>query len=1300
MKPHNSALKRGALVAIILTVTLVIFTFFSLTVLVTAENSKQTKNAQAEESASKQQNSQLDSHQKDHQQQQQVVAQTSSERASSAAQPLAEKKQGDAASSASGSLSSTQDLFGGDEYVQIKPEEITVNENGKEEYTSGGQQASSQDGVDLAQQQQKQQVAEHKSSADDELNAHLAFDSISQQESAYRPSYAQPMHAQRARPKPYPMSRPAGPAQQYKQAPLRPIAPQSPPSSYQTGARPQTRLPPSYITLKGKLTGINSIISQYPHPAPGYPHQGPRHLPRGAAAGYAAFRDFVKAHASKYRSPMASASPLGTLHPPSTLAVPQAYNNNNNNNQQAQPIPNTSYDQSYPSGAYKQAALDASAQPVAAGPVTPYQEINKAGYKAPSGQSKTKVTIAQAYIPHPIKSQQTEASSAYNSQQSSSQYVNPILAKLYGGHAPQGAGKTEYNKDYGMVIHYPQATVYTEPMTVDQLHKLTGAGISQVLEQLRYNLANGYRDESNTIRATSKHNLGHGISIHAKEYYAPGKSGQYVPTTAAVISTSQTANKYNSGEQEQTNSYEQASNSESAAGAYGSMLGQKAVELGSGYERVKQAVANSQEKYNGNNKYGGNQAPNSDIYQPQQAQTAPQHLEPSTYGEQPSPKLIGNGEPLSAITNLLGSELESLYKANAALTKHIEPEIQQAITKAMKGYGKSQALRYTELGQGSPSTPYSGASAPANNQNRPRYPMPPQPQPQPQPHPNRYSRFRTGGPRMPRRGPNGGNRYPPQRGLGGPRYRGPNVHRPPQYGPQRPTHSQRPGPYRQPQSQQQSQAYHAAEQALNQQMMQFLQDFQISDEQYGGKNLPNTVNQGYPYKIMQKYNQNQNQKYGNQQQTNSQYNHQEGLEIPQGPNDQIGEIADLIESLRGALDLSKPDGGDPYSNQKQQQQQQGKSEEVRYLASALGQTPSYALQVPVSNSESGSSYDAPKKGSGVEQAAYQQPQQGAYQQPQQGAYQQAQQAYAPAQPVEAQGNYQANQQVQQPQQYEQAPMANYQQAGSSETYGQRAQASTYGGQQQSGQQQAVSAYGPAQQYGQQQQASGDYQQQQAAGPQQGPEYSGPIALAAPQVGGGAISSYGGGPNSSGSSGAGSYAQQTPVEPSLSQYAAAAPATVSEHTSVINHLVPVQSSPQPNQQASYESTAAQTVPQQQQQQPQPAHQIAIAAPTESQYQQAQSLSSFVDGLSSEYQELLRQPALLDNSSVSHLAIPEVSSYSSNNTASAPASQNYDNQQSASNKVSSSQQLVQTYQQQAKGQHQSTSGNTRQYSTARK
>lgn len=906
MKPHNSALRRGASIRVILTVTLVTFSLFSLTV--TADTNKQTKKVETEEShqlksASKQQ---LDSHQKDHynnaqqhQQQQSAAAQISSEQASPAsqAQPVAEKKQGDAASSASVSSSSSssssssaaQDLFGGEEYVQIKPEEITVNENGKEEYTSSGQQSGSQTVDLLGNIQQQQQTAEHKSSADDELNAHLASDSINQQESAYQPSYAAPMLAPRARPsgpKAYNnVPRPAG--TQYKQAPMNPLAgghhhqPLAAPA-YQAGPRPQPRLPPSYITLKGKLTGINSIISQYPHPAPGYPHQGPRHLPRGAAAGYAAFRDFVKAHANKYKSPLASVAPQQPIMPTQisySNPASSQYENNNNKDQ-----------------GYKQ-SVEAAPQA--------YQEPNQAtSYKAQSNgaPAKTKVTIAQAYIPHPIKPASQDM--AYNTQSSSaSQYVNPILAKLYGGHAPQGSGKTEYNKDYGMVIHYPQATVYTEPMTVDQLHKLTGAGISQVLEQLQYNLANGHRDESNTIRANNKHHIGHGITIHAKEYYAPSKNGQYVPTTAAVISTNA---KYNS-EPEQT-SYEQASSgpdSTAAVSSYASsMLGQKAVELGSGYERVKQAVANSQEKYS--NKYGSNQGSTNDYYQPQQAQPAPQHAEPpsaASYGELPkmpvAPKLIGNGEPLSAITNLLGSELESLYKANAALTKHIEPEIHQAISKATSGYGKSQALKYSELGQAAPFTPYNNNPfIPTNNQQRPRYPSMPQSHP---PHPARFPRYGSGGQRGPRKGPHGGNRYPPHRGMGGPRFRGPNGYRPPQYGPSRPQHLPHPHPnprphphqqHHQNQYKQQSQAQYAAEQALNQQMMQFLQDFQASDEQYG-KNLPNTVNQGYPHKIMQKYQ--QNQKYGNQQQGGSSYHQQEGLEIPQGPNDQIGEIADLIE---------------------------------------------------------------------------------------------------------------------------------------------------------------------------------------------------------------------------------------------------------------------------------------------------------------------------------------------------------------------------------------------------------------------
>lgn len=411
--------------------------------------------------------------------------------------------------------------------------------------------------------------------------------------------------------------------------------------------------------------------------------------------------------------------------------------------------------------------------------------------------------------------------------------------------------------------------------------------------------------------------------------------------------------------------------------------------------------------------------------------------------------------------------------------------------------------------------------------------------------------------------------------------------------------------------------------------------------------------------------------------------------------------------------MNKPDGGDSYgvSNQKQQQQPE-KNEAVRYLSSALGQTPSYALQVPVSGSEN--AYDAAKKGAGAEQTAYQRPQQAANQQP-------PQQAYAPAPSADIQSNYQASQQQQQ-QQYEQATLAAYQQAPGGETYGQRTPAiAGYGQpQQQALQQPAASGYGLAQQsaqYGQQAPIGGEYQQQnlqqaqvqpdlyqqhqQISSQQQGSEYGAPSVPTAPQVLNAAISTYVA--PSSGSAAAGSYPQQALSEhqASLNQYAAAGPATatVSEHTSVINHLVPVQ-----NQQASYESSAAQTLTPQQQQQP--AHQIAIGAPTESQYQQAQSLSSFVDGLPSDYQELLRQPALLDNSSVSHLAIPEVSSYSSNATASnAPSSQNYDQQHvvGSSGKTSSQQQQqqsAQTYQQQPSGQHQSASGSTRQYSTVKK
>lgn len=859
-----SAIRRGALVVAVLAATLLIVT---TCLRVEASSSSQLDNKQSKKVQERIEaaiTKQLE--QKPNQQQQQIAPQAIEQAAALVQAQVAEKKQGDASAAASASSQAVQEFFNGEEYVQIKPEEITINENGKEEYSGASQAQAASLGADSSAQAP---AAEHKSSADDELNAHLASDSIAQQESAYRPAYAAAIARPRpASPQPYPSpSRGA-----YKPAPMRPIVPHPPAassSSYQRGPRSPPRLPPSYITLKGKLTGINSLISQYPHPAPGYPHQGPRHLPRGAAAGYAAFRDFVRAHASKYKSPLAAPAPAPAPQPAYSPAQPAA--------------PQYEAPKEVSGGDYK--------APVEAGPAA-YPEKG-ASYKASNGQTKTKVTVAQAYIPHPVKS------AGYNSAATQS-----VLAKLYGNHAPQGVGKPEYSKDYGMVIHYPQATVYTEPMTVDQLHKLTGAGISQVLEQLQYNLAHGHRDESNIIRANNKHHIGHGITIHAKEYYAPSKSGQYVPTTAAVIST-QGAGKY--GAEEQGAAYDQVGESASS----GNAIGPKGYELGSGYDRVKQAVAASQER-GYSNKYSNNQ-PGASEYRAPAAPSAGAYGEPASadggkYGS-------SNGEPLSAITSFLGAELESLYKANAALTKHIEPEIQQAIAKATSGgYGKSQSLKYHELGQASPFTPYNVPFAPSSGpkshpppQYAPKYPAPPAPQPYPRP--QRYFANGPRGQKGPRRGP---NRYPQRHPSMPNRYRNqpPSGYRQQSYGPPPPRYPQQP----RPQPYQQSSAYRAVEQAMNQQMMQLLQDFQAGDEQYSGKNLPNPVNQGYPYKIMQKYN--QMSKYGNQQNQQQQqgyqqqapaplYNQQDGLEIPSGPNDQLGEISDLIEVSKVKLTISR-----------------------------------------------------------------------------------------------------------------------------------------------------------------------------------------------------------------------------------------------------------------------------------------------------------------------------------------------------------------------------------------------------------
>lgn len=1153
--------------------------------------------------------------QKQQEQQSAIPSEQPAQVAQSSAQPAAEKKQGDSAA---------QDIFSSDEYVQIKPEEITVNENGKEiapassetaAATNQQQQSDQQTAPAAGEQQQIANGAEHKS-ADDELNAHLALDSISQQESAAYHSYSPLMQS---RPQ-APVQRAAGYPPQpdpYKVAP-RPLpaaAGYQPPAPAQRGPRSPPRLPPSYITLKGKLTGINSIISQYPHPAPGYPHQGPRHLPRGAAAGYAAFRDFVRAHASKYKH--AGSGP-----------------------QQPQMPVTGGYGGEQPRGYErpKEIAVGYNQAPKAAHmQLTPYE---------PRGQTKrapmkTKVTVAQAYIPN-LSAPAPASYGAGQSGAASAGYTNPVLAKLYGGHAPQGIGKPEYSKDYGMVIHYPQATVYTEPMTVDQLHKLTGAGISQVLEQLQYNFAHGQRDESNTLRANNKHHIGNGVTIHAKEYYAPGKSGHYVPTTAAVISTSSQQSAYGGRP-----AYEdtQAASYEGPASEYNGA--QKAVELGAGYERVRQAASSGQQKYN--NKHTNHAVANE---YPQQQQPQQQYsAAPAGSYEQTSGSRYGNGEPLSAITSFIGSELEALYKANAALTKHIEPEIYSQI-QAYKNTGKANApLRYSEIQQ----RPYAGANGAGYGVQAAG----------PAPYPGQQvggGQFSASGAQLgankytnqqhQQRGRAGYPRRPNGAAKGNRHYR--QSQRPPNpYSNRQPIqqgYGNRPQQVQVSSHQQQAAAYKATEQALEQQMMQLLQDFRTGDEHYNSKSQPShAINQGYPNKVMQKYNQQHQQyqqaAYANQQhpqQQASAYAHHDGLEIPQGPNDQIGEIADLIEALKGSLDLQKPEqASDSYGAPKQAARQ---LEDVRYLTSALGQAPSYAIQVPVANGESASYESSGKKGA---DNGYQQQQ---HHVAAPAAYSKQPQASGPAyQSGGSDGGYGAP--------INQAPAQSYsgpaQQAVGAPSYQQ--------------QQQPASSYGPAQPqepsgYQQQPQQS-EYQQQQHQHQQQHqPDYQ-----QATQA------EYG-------ASGQHQHQQVEPASQSgYAQPAAAAPAEQQpasgyEHSQVINHLVPVTTS----------SVAASQPAQSGYAQAGPSHppqatvsQIAIAAPTESQYQQAQSLSSFVDSLATDYQELLRQPspALLDATSgaAAQLAVPasqdsSSSSYVSNATA--PAEGNYDNAASASQQVASS------------------------------
>lgn len=1319
------------------------------------------------------------------QQQKQPISRRNLKPTDGAQQKFADKKQGDIAESAPNSAAVAQQLAA-EEFVQIKPEELSAAISSDRDLEAaiglrlGIDQANG--GASAAQQNERQRVAasgsganpsesmvaEHKSAVDEELNAHLAQDSLNPMESGYvstqtsSPRSYSPMKPGPVPIRPYMMSsggqvprapRPFGmgggrhygsraPAASYGHPMVRAPQPYRGPRGPQAQAQhpPAYMMPPVYINgLRGKLSSFGGAAGaaagsggsySAPATAPAYGgaaapaagHSGiggTRYLPRGAAAGYAAFREFVRAQANKYKQGGALVEQLayGPSLPPMMPPAPQHLHSP------------SSYAPEPAVGGQKDASAYGAPKGASAGLYSPGQE---AGYDSSSG--KTRVTVTQAYIPHPISGASAAqaaapalspvdysgangaapqqyalapaTAAAYAAAPAPASYgsasaaapVNPVLAKLYNEHGsapPQG--KQEYSKDYGMVIHYPQATVYAEPMTMEQLHKLTGNGISQILERLQYQIATGgNRDETNTLRPNNKHHIGHGFTIHAKEFYAPSKSGHYVPTTAAVISSPGQAPSGYTGLQQQSYSTgnhapvgpaeltsasgpsEHASEPIYSAAAAAAKPDQH--QLGSGYERVKSAVAASQAsgRYNdraNNNKY--------------------QHSGPS--------KAYEGAEPLSAITSMLGSELESLLKANGALfNKHLEPEIHsqiQAYAKGTAGKGH-QPLRYTEHSHKEPLTLHYQANGQYSNTAANRRPA------------------------MMQYGQEGDRRRPPMMATGyGPRHppmmRGPRAH---------PIRSQHPGNYRQqqhprqqapmrspaPQSyqqQEQQQQYqqqqygsNMVEQAVQQQVMQILHDFKSGDEQYYGKqNQPmQIVNQGYPNKILQQkqyqqqqqhqqqqpqpqHQQQQSQMAGKQYQQHGQHQaqgqkYESGtLELPHGPNDQIGELADLVESLKGALEGHKPEGPSelaynpamPNGAQADYQQQHGpkyaptsaakQADELNYVTTALGQAPSYAMQVPVTNggdtasNTTSSSYDSQSGAAHFQEGLHAAPA------PATGHY------GAPTAAADHATGPQAA-----PAGHEPAPATASTPYGSGQVSGASAYGSSqgaggaqaYGG----GQQQQQQAYGQAasqpMSYGvadttgsQQTHQSNEYQQQveyQSGGSSSGaPSYGQhqltqhDFANAVQQVAapsGSAENGYG-----SQSSGAAQLSQQPMeataylTEPAQHQQQAAPQHeqaysqaySTSEHTQVINHLVPTvahAAAPASNGQVSYET--AQAAPSaassaygadQSQQQQHPINQISIAAPTDSQYQSAQPLSSLVDSFPSEYQELLRHPS---------------------------------------------------------------------------
>lgn len=1349
------------------------------------------------------------------------------------------------------------------EYVQIKPEEIGMNEDEKSLIDSMVNLASQGSSSSENNNGQQDLIAEHKA-ADDELNAHLAQDSLSQQETSLNRAYGAPSQGHGAAaasralryadPRPGSASRPTGsypiarePARQHIM---------SPQAHGSYGPRP---IQAAGHMLKNKLVGPHNHHQsqhQQQHYGPSSTMMSatyspisnghlPRHLPRGAAAGYAAFRDFVRARAIKFKqqNPHATggigypsnigpvvAAPLG----PAPVPMPVLQAQVPGHAHQAQyPSPGPPAAGSEPNYGYIQQHQSAAGYPAASPPPPPPASYlpaalgnpaSASGYQSatgaePNGQHQesqsldgqyksahtkkvqpNKVTIAQAFIPHmaspgpvayaspapadpaaataPVYGgapslvgsgypTQSASYSATNSQQqqpsyesstgyhqnnvspgagnnkpagASNQqqaYTNAILSKLYGGEhgVSSAAGKPEYSKDFGMVIHYPQATVYTEPMSIDQLHKLTGSGISQVLEQVQQNLANGYREDGNTIRANNVHHLGHGVTLSSKEYYAPDKTGQYVPTTAALISAGPIASA-------PASSY-QAPATETSYGPSAGLIVEpnasyagRGAELGPGYERVRQAVAASLNKYESSNAGSPAKGTGANRYE---------NSNQSRY------------KGLLAISNIIDAELKALYKNNNQQQPSASANQQSNGGYAKKSIGHHEAPRPKSYGPA------------AGGHHQPRAP-----------HALRPYSAAAGpyGTSQKQRGPRGGNRY---------HSNAPQQIHPMMY--HRPSHVPRNNQVRYPQGDYsshsnkqaskyagQQQAHHNNKQskgyrqqqhqqhqylALEKQMVQLLKDLRTGDEQYSGKNQPPKItSQGYPDKVMQKYLKNQQTataQYPSQNNVSpaSLYSQHEGIEISQGPNDQIGEIADLIESLKGALEANKPSSEEAYQQPKQQQPQQQasispykqvaqqqapKPEEVRYIASALAQQPSYSLHVPVSQVDIpivGPTQTAEQSNYGAKQNQQQEPSYNqaapvavSHQQYDQGpiatrsTYQsltmQFQQPIRAATPIDS---YQPKVPQDQRHQHQVSIPQQVADTALNSLYQNQASSATHSGapepyspapfQQQAAIQGDNIPYVPVQQ----QQQAGPYEQSQPeqqqrhyqslsqvqshAQPQQTNEhqpqqqtYQAPIQLDQHQLQHDYQSPVPSSPATELAQNvvAGSYPNDNNKQAHTYNEQSI---TTSEHSSIINHLVPVAVSPAPiqahSQQQAYPSEgSAQTdssyqngapaIANQQQAYQQaeaaptptssaaiPLNQIAIAAPNESHYNNAQSLSSLVNYLPTEYQDLLRHPVstaqLID--AAHHPSVAEVTGGSSSTASQHDNHNNY--QTAASNQI---------------------------------